>query len=95
MEGGDSCLRFEKAPNAYFLLATQITKAMDISIVPSPAGSRFPYKLEIKGTRAVVHVDCSIDIYPRRQTCSQRRREKNPGVGHFPKYMTQSHPLTC
>lgn len=28
--------------------AWKITKAMDISIVPSPAGSRFPYKIEIK-----------------------------------------------
>ena len=28
----------------------QITKAVDIRIAPAPAGSRFPYKLDIKGT---------------------------------------------
>lgn len=27
----------------------QITKAVDISIVATPVGSRFPYKVEIKG----------------------------------------------
>lgn len=27
----------------------QITKAVDISVKPSPAGSRFPYRLDIKG----------------------------------------------
>ena len=27
----------------------QITKAVDISIIPAPAGSRLPYVLDIKG----------------------------------------------
>ena len=47
-------LRFKEVSNLCFILTAQITKAMDISVIPSPPGSRFPYKLEIKGSYTVL-----------------------------------------
>lgn len=41
---------------AFLTLFLQITKAVDIRLVPAPAGSTLPYKLDIKGTSVYAHL---------------------------------------
>ena len=50
-------LGFSVSVTPHFLtLFLQITKAVDISLVPAPQGSVLPYKLDIKGTSVYTHL---------------------------------------
>jgi hypothetical protein len=58
--------------------ALQITKAVDISVIPAPPGSIIPYKVDVKGS--CLHYLPGSLLIGGRQTHSQRRREENAGI---------------